>query len=45
MIIVRHAYLEEEGVLQDPGDIEVIAVSSNTNHQSIVWHLVRVVGV
>lgn len=42
---LRETDLEEESMFQHTGDIEMIAVSSNTNHQSIIWHLILVTGV
>ena len=38
-------HLEKESMIQHTRDIEMIAVCTYTNHQSIVRHLIVVVGV
>ena len=40
-----HTHLEEESVLLDARYVEVIAVSTHTNHQKVIGHLVHPAGV
>ena len=42
---VSYTYLEKEGIFQDSWYVEVIAISTHTDHKSIVRHLVMVGGV